>query len=331
MIKVTCAIIRNEDNEVLVVQRGEKTDHPFKWEFPGGKLKENETEEECIIREIQEELSIDIVICKRMSDTEYNYGHKQIKLIPFICDTLDELPLLSEHLAFKWLNRDGLKNVDFLEADVIVAAGYMKESESLETQDKAVSGSVQCTYNEEDLRSMIGSMMGIREAEWVAESAIGNNEILKKLFEYSFSDDRKLAFRASWTLSKVYEKYPENINPDLQMIIEAIDKLDNESVQRSFLRIISMSDLKIVSTRHHGILADHGFRMLKSGFSAIAIKAYSMEIIYKLAQIYPELANELSATINMLQGEGSAGILARGHIILKRLAGTAIDHGSSQP
>lgn len=330
MINVTCAIIRNEDNEVLVVQRGEKTDHPFKWEFPGGKLKEDETEEECIIREIQEELSIDIVICKRMPDTEYDYGHKQIKLIPFICDTLDELPLLSEHSAFKWMNPAGLKNVDFAEADVIVAAGYMKESESLGKQDNTVSESVQCTYNEEDLRSMIGSMMGIREAEWVAESAIGNNEILKKLLEYSFSDDRKLAFRSSWTLSKVYDKYPEIINPDLQLIIEALDKLDNESVQRSFLRIISMSDLKIVSIRHHGIMADHSFRMLKSGFSAIAIKAYSMEIIYKLAQIYPELANELSATINMLQGEGSAGILARGHIILKRLAGTATDHGSSQ-
>jgi len=40
MISVTCAVIRNEDNEVLVVQRGEKTDHPFKWEFPGGKLAE---------------------------------------------------------------------------------------------------------------------------------------------------------------------------------------------------------------------------------------------------------------------------------------------------
>jgi hypothetical protein len=45
-----------------------------------------------------------------------------------------------------------------------------------------------------------------------------------------------------------------------------------------------------------------------------------MEIVYKLALIYPELANELYATINILQGEGSAGIVARGRIILKRLA-----------
>lgn len=329
MIDVTCAIIRNEENEVLVVQRGEKTDHLFKWEFPGGKLKDNETEEECIIREIKEELSIDIVICKRMPDTEYDYGNKQIRLIPFICDTLDDLPFLSEHIAFKWLNPANLKNVDFSEADIIVATDYLKECVLAEDQNNNIPGSVQHVYNEEDLRSMVGNLMGIKEAEWVAESAVGNGEILRKLVEYSFSNDRKLAFRASWTLSKVYDKYPEIINPDLQRIIEALDKLDNESVQRSFLRIISMSDMNAVTTRHHGILADHSFKMLKSGFSAIAIKAYSMEIIYKLAQIYPELANELSATINMLQGEGSAGILARGHIILKKLAGTAKDRGSS--
>jgi hypothetical protein len=45
-----------------------------------------------------------------------------------------------------------------------------------------------------------------------------------------------------------------------------------------------------------------------------------MEILYKLAVIYPELANELSASIIMLEGEGSAGVKARGQIVLKKLA-----------
>ena len=328
MIEVTCAIIRNEENEVLVVQRGEKSDHPFKWEFPGGKLKENETAEECILREIQEELSIDIVICKRMTDAEYDYGNKQIKLIPFICDTLDDLPLLSEHMAFKWLNPVDLGKIDFSEADIIVADRYLMANEKVQEQANNISGSAQQTYNEEDLRSMVENIMGMQEAEWIAESAIGNSEILKKLLEYSFSDDRKLAFRASWTLTKIFDKYPGIISPDMPVMIDALDKLDNESVQRSFLRIISLSDINKISARQHGILADHCFELLKSGFSAIAVKAYSMEIIYKLAMIYPELANELSATISMLQGEGSAGILARGHIILKKLAGISADHGS---
>ena len=323
MMDVTCAIIRNEENEVLVVQRGEKTDHPFKWEFPGGKLKEGETAEECVIREIREELAMDIVICRRMPPEKYDYGHKQIRLIPFVCDTLDDLPFLTEHVACKWLDPADLKNVDFSEADIIIAQKYFNEHLSDRVRKDDDSIPVQKAYNEDDLRSMVGNMMGVKEAEWVAESAIENGEILRKLLEYSFSDDRKLAFRASWTLSKVFDKYPELINADLHLMIGSLDKLDNESVQRSFLRMISMSDLNSLSQKQHGILADHCFKMLKSGFSAIAIKAYSMEIIFKLALIYPGLANELSATINILQGEGSAGIIARGQIILKRLAGTS--------
>jgi 8-oxo-dGTP diphosphatase len=330
MINVTCAIIRNEENEILVVQRGEKSDHPFKWEFPGGKLKEKETEEECSIREIREELSMDIVICRRMTDTEYDYGIKHIRLIPFVCDTLDEIPFLSEHISFKWIDGADLKNVDFSEADVIVADNYLRDHVSAEVHSDNVSEPVLKAFNEEDFRAMVEDMMGTKEAEWLAESAIENGEILRKLLEFSFSKDKKLAFRASWTLSKVFDKYPELMGSDIQRMIGSLESLDNESVQRSFLRMISMSDLNSLSQKQHGILADHCFKMLKSGFSAIAIKAYSMEIIYKLALIYPELANELSSTINMLQGEGSAGILARGHIILKKLAGTFKGRLSSQ-
>ncbi|MEZ5001208.1 MAG: NUDIX domain-containing protein [Bacteroidales bacterium] len=54
MIEVTCAVIRNDDNMVLAVQRGNDSDHPLKWEFPGGKRREGESLEECIVREIDE-------------------------------------------------------------------------------------------------------------------------------------------------------------------------------------------------------------------------------------------------------------------------------------
>src|SRR5450759_2719684 len=131
MISVTCAVIRNEEDEVLVVQRGEATDHPLKWEFPGGKLAQGETEEECIIREVEEELSMEIVICGQLPEVEYDYVHNQIKLIPFICDTLDELPFLSEHLAYKWVPATDLVSVDFSEADVFVANSYL---ESIKTE-----------------------------------------------------------------------------------------------------------------------------------------------------------------------------------------------------
>jgi hypothetical protein len=160
----------------------------------------------------------------------------------------------------------------------------------------------------------------MQEAEWIAASAGENPVLFRKLLDYSYSSDKKLAFRASWTLSKVCDKYPDLIHPHLEKIIEKINNIDNESTQRSFLRILSMTDMRKISQHHQGMLADHCFKALNSGFSAIAVKAYSMEIIYRLALIYPELAHELAASINMLQGEGSAGVIARGRIILKKLA-----------
>lgn len=321
MIRITCAIIRNEDDKILIVQRGKDAEYPLKWEFPCGEPGKDEADEECIIRVTREKLAMDIVICSRMKIVEFDCGRRHIRLTPFICDTLDELPFLTSHAAYRWIDPGELQNIDFIANDVQVAHNYSSDHAPAEDPGgETAAGQIRMLCSDEDLRLMVGNMMGTREAEWIAESAIANGDLLAKLFDYSFSDDRKLAFRASWTLSKVHDKTPEVVTPYLNRLIEALDTVDNESVQRSFLRIASLSDLNLVSTRNQGILADHCFRMLKSGFSAIAIKAYSMDIIYKLSLIYPELAGELSATVNLLQDEAPSGVLAKGRILLRKLA-----------
>lgn len=320
MLNVTCAIIRNEDNQVLVVQRGEATDHPFKWEFPGGKLAPDETDEECIIREIDEELSMEIILCSRLPEVEYDYGHKMIRLIPFVCDTLDELPVLSEHIDYKWIETSDLLSVDFSEADVFVAEDYMKTHNSEANKIDQTATEPDNSAIDKDLQTIINNMMSMPEAEWVATSAIENPAIFVKLYEYSFSSDKHLSFRASWTLSKVCDLYPEMIYPYLSKIVDALPGIDSESTLRSFLRILSLTNIKKISARQQGLLADFSFNQLNSGFSAIAVKAYSMEILYKLTLIYPDLANELSTSIRLLMDDGSAGITSRGRMILKKLA-----------
>jgi 8-oxo-dGTP diphosphatase len=331
MTDVTCAIIRNEENEVLVVQRGENSDHPFRWEFPGGKTMKDESHEECIIREISEELSMDIVICSRLNTVEHDYGHKQIRLIPFVCDTLDELPILSEHIAYRWVSPDELAKVDLCEADIIVAQQYIQFSGSCcKTKETNKAIQQQAEIDDSELQEMINSMMSMQEAEWVASSALENPAIFNKLLEYSFSGDSKLAFRASWTLTKVGDSYPEIFNPHLHQLIDLLPKIDNEGVERCFLRIISLSAMEKLDERHHGLLADYCFRALSSGESAIAIKAYSMEILYNLSLIYPQLANELAVSIRILMEDGSAAIVSRGNMILKKITKIPLDLGSSQ-
>lgn len=323
MIDVTCAIIRNEESNILVVQRGEKTDHPLKWEFPGGKLKDGESEEECIMREIDEELSMGIVIYGRLDPREHDYGHKRIRLIPFICDTLDEKPVLAEHIAFIWLPAEKLLTVDFTEADIPVANQYLQQFYAGEEEKETSTGSAveaSSDFNEEELKSMIYNMMSMQEADWLATSALENPVLFSKLLEYSYSHDKKLAFRASWTISKVCDKFPAIILPHLDEIVDSLPQFENDSVIRSFLRILSLNDLEKLSSDHHGLLADYCFTSLTDADSAIAIKAYSMEILYKLALIYPELGNELATSIRIIMEDGSAGIVARGNMILKKIS-----------
>ncbi|HNR42346.1 MAG TPA: NUDIX domain-containing protein [Bacteroidales bacterium] len=321
MNRVSCAVIRNEENEILILQGEKDAGDPLRWEFPYGSPAEDETDEECIIRVTREQLGIDIVICSLMEIVEYDCGYGQISLTPFICDTLDELPFLTVHTAFRWITPDELRNIEFTGFNVQVAHDYFSDHIGQGNRcEETLAGEFSNLDSDDAIRLMVGSFKGAREAELLAGSAIANGEVLKKLLDYSFSDDRKLAFRASWTLSKLHDKIPEIVTPYLGRLIGALDTIDNESVQRSFLRIVSLSDLNLVPARDQGMLADHCFRMLKSGFSAIAVKAYSIEIIYKLALIYPELSGELAATVRLLEDEAPTGVLAKGRNLLRKLA-----------
>ncbi|HOU03168.1 MAG TPA: (deoxy)nucleoside triphosphate pyrophosphohydrolase [Bacteroidales bacterium] len=319
MIRVTCAIIRNEENEVLIVQRGENSDHPFKWEFPGGKVNDGETDEDCIIREIREELAMNIVIFRKLENVEYDYGRKHILLVPFICDTLDELPVLSEHISFRWIDPSLFPEIDFSEADVLAASIFTRETVGNVPENLQISPDKEQMVPDEELQEMITRMSMTKQVNWIAISAKDNPAVLKKLIEYSYSADRRLAAHSSWSLTKVFDLNKDLITPFLPAIIGSLQKVKNESVERSFLKIVSLSEIRDLSEKYHGILAEHCFNRLRSGFSAIAIKAYSMDIIYKLALIYPELVNELAASMSMLKDDKSAGIIARSRIILKKL------------
>jgi 8-oxo-dGTP diphosphatase len=121
MIEVTCAIVM-DGNKVLVTQRSEHMPHPLKWEFPGGKLKEGETPERCIIREIREELGVEIEVRQLLPSVRHIYGKDSIKLIPFICRIKSGEIALAEHRSFLWADCADLDQVDFLEADVEVVA-----------------------------------------------------------------------------------------------------------------------------------------------------------------------------------------------------------------
>lgn len=125
MINVTCAIILI-DNKILVIQRSEKMELPLKWEFPGGKLEINESETDCIKREIKEELNIEIEVLKKLSNSIFDYGNFKLNLIPFIANYVSGEILLSEHKDYKLLDKSALLYLDWAEADLPIIHEFLK-------------------------------------------------------------------------------------------------------------------------------------------------------------------------------------------------------------
>jgi 8-oxo-dGTP diphosphatase len=125
VIKVTCALIVNNQNCLLAAQRSQVMSLPLKWEFPGGKIEPEETAEDCLIREIKEELNIEIKIIQALPSNTHTYPKITIELIPFICEHINGEIILKEHAQFKWLHTDELLALDWADADVPIVNHYL--------------------------------------------------------------------------------------------------------------------------------------------------------------------------------------------------------------
>ena len=110
IVDVTAAIIE-KNGKILIAKRKEG-----KWEFPGGKVEEGENMEECLKRELKEELGIDVKVKKKFCVVEHEYDFGKIRLHVFIAECNEE-PVAKEHLAIKWVSMEELQKYDFMDAD----------------------------------------------------------------------------------------------------------------------------------------------------------------------------------------------------------------------
>lgn len=114
-IEVVAAIIRKEDM-IFATQRGYGE---FKdgWEFPGGKVEFGETPQQALVREIKEELDVEIEIGKLVEVVEYDYPKFHLTMHCFMCTIKNGELVLKEHEAARWLTKENIDTVDWLPAD----------------------------------------------------------------------------------------------------------------------------------------------------------------------------------------------------------------------
>lgn len=118
-VEVVAAVIMH-NQKILCVQRGENKFEYIskKFEFPGGKMEEGETKIQTIIREIKEELNMDIIPGKQLKTVEHDYPDFNLTMHSFISECLSTEVFLSEHIDYKWLSVSELETLDWAAADL---------------------------------------------------------------------------------------------------------------------------------------------------------------------------------------------------------------------
>ncbi|MCJ7820900.1 MAG: (deoxy)nucleoside triphosphate pyrophosphohydrolase [Bacteroidales bacterium] len=319
MIDVTCAVIRNDEGLVLAVRRGPSMDNAGKWEFPGGKTLPGEDHEECIIREIKEELGITVIITASLDSVEYDYGDRIIRLIPFICDTLATRPHLTEHDEYRWMKPEDLVKLDLTAADIPVAGQYATRYTAVTEQVAEVPVEILTAEAGEELARMVGRITSVNEITMVAKSAVSDPVLLSQLVTLSSSHEKRVGFMASWALSKVADIDIEMLKPFLPSLIVALPDVANESVQRSFMRVITKSDLSLIPVSHHARLVEYCMGIMRTEQAAVAPKAYGMEILASFCEIYPDMVNEVAVVVQLAINDEHGGMKAAGRKVIARL------------
>jgi len=118
-IEVVAAVIVYKE-KILCVQRGV---HKYnyiskKYEFPGGKIEIGESQEAALIREIKEELDMEISTLAPLITINHQYPDFQITMYTYLCSCKNNLLKLTEHIDFQWLNKEELQKLDWAAADI---------------------------------------------------------------------------------------------------------------------------------------------------------------------------------------------------------------------
>lgn len=124
-LHVGCAIVER-DGLVLAARRSARMSLPLKWEFPGGKLDPGESVEECLRRELQEELGLQIVPTTKLRPSTHHYPDFTVTLYPCLCTISAGELVLHEHAAIAWLPPEQLHTLDWADADWPVIEAYLR-------------------------------------------------------------------------------------------------------------------------------------------------------------------------------------------------------------
>lgn len=127
VVPVAAAIIFSK-GKVLIARRASHKHLAGFWEFPGGKIENNETPEMCIKRELEEELKIKVLVKGFLAENEHDFGTFSILLKAYVCVFETGTFTLTDHDAINWVNVEHLSRFNLAPADIPLLKNIMNYS-----------------------------------------------------------------------------------------------------------------------------------------------------------------------------------------------------------
>lgn len=125
LIQVAAAVII-KDNTCLIARRSPGQNLAGLWEFPGGKMEAGETPQDCLRRELREELAIDVTIGPFIAESRFEYSSGSIHLLAYQAAWIGGELTLSVHDAYAWVSGDQLYDYSYPPADEPILQALIK-------------------------------------------------------------------------------------------------------------------------------------------------------------------------------------------------------------
>ena len=138
------------------------------------------------------------------------------------------------------------------------------------------------------------------------------------MFELVVNEKPPLNWRAAWVFDICCENNPKLFEPYLVKIIHLLPEVKNDGLKRIFTRMLSRATIPD-DEEMLGLLVNTCFNWLNSPLEPVATRVHSMQILYNVSNMLPDLKNELIYSIENFMPEGTGGFKSRGGKLLKKL------------
>ncbi len=128
IVPVLAGVIFNPQGKVLLTRRHPRLSNGGRWEFPGGKLRPGEQPRDCLRRELQEELGIEVTVYDPVDVVTHGYEHQCIVLIAYRCRYLGGDIRLIDHDRYLWVDPGEVLQFELSAADVPIARKLVQET-----------------------------------------------------------------------------------------------------------------------------------------------------------------------------------------------------------